>query len=128
MVWFRFHNRAEARRWAGLPRFRPKLVWQGADPDLHPQHPGPSSSSTAAADAARSQSGGEQGVNRAIEPSMVLPLHMVDSARLWCMPESGTGRLGSLVMLLSKLGDAAAATREYRGWGVPACPLLRRRC
>ena len=61
MVWFRFHNRLEARRWAGLPRFRPRLVWQGADPDLHPQHPRPTAPSSSAGNAARGQPGGEQG-------------------------------------------------------------------
>ncbi len=68
VVWFRFHNRAEARRWAGLPRFRPKLVWQGSDPDLHPRHPGPSPSSAGAADTTRSHSGGEQDVKPAVKP------------------------------------------------------------
>ncbi len=33
MAWFRFHNKAEGRKWAGL-QGKPRAVWQGADPDL----------------------------------------------------------------------------------------------
>ena len=33
MAWFRFHNKAEGRKWASL-QGKPRAVWQDADPDL----------------------------------------------------------------------------------------------
>ena len=66
VVWFRFHTRAEARRLAGAPRFRPRLVWQGADPDLHPQQLQQQlSSAPAVGGAVRSQPGGKRHEQRA---------------------------------------------------------------